>query len=98
MLVTGVNMSWNRQKSSLETMMVAVLKDKEALSLQEIVNEITKGNPEAFTGQSPRNSLYSIIYRRDKNRIGQGTQPLFLTEKVRREVIYSLNPKYKENQ
>lgn len=91
-------MSWNRQKSNLEVMMVGVLKVKKALSLQEIVDEIAKSNPNAFTGQTPRNSLYSIIYRRDRNRIEQGAQPLFLTEKVRSEVIYSLNPKYKEIQ
>lgn len=91
-------MSWNRQKSNLEIMMIAVLKEKKALSLLEVVDEIAKGNPEAFTGQTPRNSLYSIIYRRDKSRIEKGAQPLFLTEKVRSEMIYSLNPKYKEIQ
>jgi hypothetical protein len=90
-------MSWNRQKSHLEAMMVDVLVKKKALSLQEIVDEIDRVNPGAFTGHTPRNSLYSIIYRREKNRTEQGTQPLFLTDKIRREIIYSINPKYKEN-
>lgn len=91
-------MSWNRQRSNLETLMVEVLKKKKALSLQEIVNEIVRVSPEAFTGQTPRNSLYSIVYRRDKNRVDQGKQPLFLTEKIRSEIIYFINPKYIEIQ
>lgn len=84
-------MTWNRQKSDLEALMVEVLKRKNtALSLSEIVAEIEKLEPYAFTGQTPVNSLYSIIYRREKRRIKNGNQPLFLVEKDRNYSTYSL--------
>ena len=90
-------MTWNRQKSDLEAMMVDVLKKKKkALSLGEIVSEIERIEPSAFSGKTPTNSLYSIIYRREKRRIENGNQPLFLIEKDRNSSVYSLNPKCKE--
>ncbi|WP_312437301.1 HTH domain-containing protein [Achromobacter sp.] len=85
-------MSWNRQTSNLEGLMVAALKKKKALSLQEVVEAIQKKKPDVFTGKTPRNSLYSIIYRREKNRLERGNELLFMTERVRGEVVYSLNP------
>lgn len=90
-------MTWSRQKSDLEAMMVSVLKEREkALSLTEVVSEIEKFEPSAFTGQTPTNSLYSIIYRREKRRVEKGHEPLFLIEKDRNCSIYSLNPNNKE--
>ncbi len=90
-------MTWNRQKSDLEAMMVYVLKKKKkALSLGEVVGEIEKIEPNAFTGKTPTNSLYSIIYRREKRRVENGGQPFFLVEKDRNSSVYSLNPKCKE--
>lgn len=86
-------MVWNRQKSNLENLMVEVLKKKSGLSLQEIVNEILKIEPSIFTGETPRNSLYSIIYRREKARMENGIESLFLSEKCRSEILFSLNPK-----
>lgn len=89
-------MSWSRQTSNLESLMVATLKKRKVLSLPEIVQEILKGSPEAFTGQTPTNSLYSIVYRREKSRLENGQPALFLTEKVRNVLLYSLNPKNRE--
>ena len=90
-------MTWNRQKSDLEAMMVDVLKKKKkALSLGEVVGEIEKIEPNAFTGKTPTNSLYSIIYRREKRRVENGVQPFFLIAKDRNSSVYSLNPKCKE--
>ncbi|HHQ4579486.1 hypothetical protein ACP6EV_19775 [Aeromonas hydrophila] len=89
-------MTWNRQCSDLEAMMVKVLKKKKALSLSEVVSEIEKIEPNTFSGKTPTNSLYSIIYRREKRRIENGNQPLFLIEKDRNYSVYSLNPKHKE--
>ena len=89
-------MTWSRKKSDLEAMMVSVLqKKKKALSLGEVVSEIEKMEPNAFTGQTPTNSLYSVIYRREKRRIQNGDQPLFLVEKDRNSSVYSLNPKFR---
>lgn len=97
MLKKGQRMTWNRQKSDLETMMVEVLKKKKtALSLGEVVSEIEKIEPQSFTGKTPVNSLYSIIYRREKRRTANGNQKLFIVEKDRNYSVYSLNPKCKE--
>lgn len=90
-------MAWSRQTSQLEPMMVAVLKKKKKpLSLAEIVSEIAKIAPDRFTGDTPRNSLYSIIYRREKRREAMGHKPQFLQEKCRGEVLFSLNPDFQE--
>lgn len=84
-------MKWNRQRSDLEALMVEVLKKKKALSLGEIVSEIEKIDPHAFTGKTPTNSLYSIIYRREKRRIENGVKSIFIIEKDRNCSVYSLN-------
>lgn len=92
----GQHMTWSRRKSNLEAMMTEVLRDKKkSLSLGEIVSEIEKIYPNSFSGQTPTNSLYSIIYKREKRRIKNGNQPLFLIEKNRNSSIYSLNPNFK---
>jgi len=75
--------------------MVKILKKKNPLSLQEIVDEIMKRDETAFTGKTPRNSLYSIVYRNEKKRLEEKNQTLFLTNKERREIVYSINPNFK---
>lgn len=89
-------MRWDRRKSNLEELMVEILKKKKKpLTLLEVVDEISKTNPEVFTGKTPSKSLYSIIYRREKLRIEKGSQPMFLqitAQKARKETLYSLNP------
>lgn len=78
--------------------MVSVLKQrKKALSLNEVVEVITKTNPDVFTGKTPRNPLYSIIYRKEKSRIEKGEEPLFIKEEARNSVLYLLNPKRSSN-
>ena len=87
-------MGWNRQKSNLEELMVEILKKKKKpLTLLEVVDEISKVNPEVFTGKTPSKSLYSTIYRREKARIAKGNHPIFLQDSTRQETLYSLNPK-----
>lgn len=86
----------SRQRKDLEALMVEVLKKKKALSLGEVVYEIEKIEPHAFTGQTPTNSLYSIIYRRELRRVENGGQRLFLIEKERGSSVYSLNKNFKE--
>jgi len=75
--------------------MVKVLKKQGSLSLIEIVDEIIKDDCSAFTGKTPRNSLYSIVYRNEKKRLEQKNQTLFLTTKGKRGIVYSLNPEFK---
>ncbi len=85
-------MSWSRSKSEVEDLMVYVLKKKSSpMSLGEIVEEMKKLSPELLTGKTPKNSLYSILYRREKRRIDAGEKPVFKTTEERREVLYSLN-------
>ena len=85
-------MSWSRSKSEVEDLMVYVLKKKSSpMSLGEIVEEMKKLSPELLIGKTPKNSLYSILYRREKRRIDAGEKPVFKTTEERREVLYSLN-------
>ena len=85
-------MSWSRSKSEVEDLMVYVLKKKSSpMSLGEIVEEMKKLSPELLTGKTPKNSLYSILYRRENRRIDAGEKPVFKTTEERREVLYSLN-------
>jgi hypothetical protein len=93
-----VCMTWDRNNSALEPLMIAVLKKKKvALSLQEIVFEIQKSSPSIFTGSTPRNSLYSIVYRREKRRASLGKEALFNRQECRGEILYSINIKNSEN-
>ncbi|PMG87338.1 hypothetical protein BCU81_10585 [Vibrio breoganii] len=74
--------------------MVDVLAEsKQALTLDEIVSEILSRNPSALTGKTPRNSLYSVVYRREKRREERGLQALFNTTTRGGATYYSLNPK-----
>ena len=87
-------MSWNRNKSTSEQLMVDVLSEsKQALTLNEIVIEILSKNPSALTGKTPRNSLYSVVYRREKRRMDRGLHSLFNTTARGGATYYSLNPK-----
>ena len=90
-------MTWNRQTSELEPLMVEVLKRKRRpLSLREVVYEIAKVAPEQFTGSTPRNSLYSVIYRREKRRIALNQEVQFLRKSCRGEILFSINPKFQK--
>lgn len=87
-----IPMGWPRNKSGIEELMVEILKNKNSpMSLGEIVDEIKTLSPTALAGKTPRNSLYSIIYRREKRRVDAGENPLFKTFEERREVLYLLN-------
>lgn len=66
------------------------------LSLQVIVFEIAKIDPEAFTGKSPTSSLYSIVYRREKRRLAARQETQFICKVIRGGLVYSINPKYEE--
>lgn len=79
----------NRNKSTLELLMVNVLTEaKQALTLAEIVSKILESNPSALAGKTPRNSLYSVVYRREKRR----KVALFNTFTRGGSTYYSLNP------
>lgn len=85
-------MSWSRNKSDVEDLMVQILNRKKLpMSLGEIIDEIKTLSPTLLTGKTPRNSLYSIIYRREKRRVDAGEKPLFKTTEERREILYSIN-------
>lgn len=85
-------MSWSRLTSNAEELMVTILRKKRRpMSLNEIIEEIQAIDPTALTGRTPRNSLYSVVYRRERRRAEHGERPLFKTIVERREVLYSLN-------
>lgn len=85
-------MIWSRKRSDIEALMVEILIKRGApMSLYEIAEEIRRISPTSLSGQTPRKSLYSIIYRREKRRINEGKGLLFKTTEERREVLYSIN-------
>ena len=91
-------MSWNRSSSTTEQLMVEVLKEAEQpLLLEEVVSNIRSFYPDALTGKTPKNSLYSIIYRREKRRNKKGLPPLFITNVRGGATYYSINPEGMEH-
>ena len=87
-------MSRARNTSASEKLMVDVLRDaNQALTLDEIVEQILDRNPAAFVGKTPKKSLYSIVYRREKRREEQGIPALFKTLIRGGARYYSINPK-----
>jgi hypothetical protein len=85
-------MSYNRRKSYLEELMVQILQEaKEPLRLPEIAALIKASHPDAITGKTPANSLYSIIYRTEKRRTDRGEKTLFNKEYIKADCFYSLN-------
>jgi len=74
--------------------MVEVLMDtNQMLTLDEIVDLILAQNPAVLTGKTPKKSLYSVIYRREKSRKERGISPLFKINIRGGITCYSLNPK-----
>lgn len=90
-------MSWSRSTSASEQLMVEVLAESgQSLTLDEIVEQILLKNTNTLTGNTPKKSLYSVIYRREKRRKERGQTTLFLTNSRGGATYYSLNQKVKE--
>ena len=86
-------MSWDRNTSTSEQLMVEVLEDaKQALTLDEIVSAMQNRDPSVLTGKTPTKSLYSVVYRREKRRAERGLEALFTTTTRGGSTYYSLNP------
>lgn len=85
-------MSWSRQNSRLEVLLVEVLlKAHRPLTLKELVDRIQAIDSSAFGGTTPANSLYSLIVRREKRRQNIGLPPLIVRLKRQKLVCYQLN-------
>lgn len=85
-------MNWCRTSSLLEDYMVeALLKSKKPMTINEITSYITKNHPDAFRGKTPRNSLYSVIYRKEKRRQERGEHLLFKKENRDSVSYYRVN-------
>lgn len=84
-------MTWNRQKSQIESLVIEILKLKTALSLAQLVEEIQLRDKALLSGKTPKNSLYSIILRREQKRITCGGLPFFKVNRVGKNNLYSLN-------
>jgi len=88
-------MTWNRQKSQIESLVIEILKLKTSLSLVQLVEEIQLRDKNLLSGKTPKNSLYSIIIRREQKRIDCGGLPFFKVNRVGRNNFYSLNKEVK---
>jgi hypothetical protein len=85
-------MSWKRHRSSLEKHVVEVLEEvNRPMSLGEIAKEVRLRWPNELQGETPQNSLYSIIYRREKRRQQRGSKPVFNQLKIGGKVFYELH-------
>lgn len=79
-------------RSRAEELMVEILKRRKSpMTIAEIVDAILKQEPDALSGATPRNSMYSIVFRREKRRKENGLAPLFRTKSERGNVLYCLN-------
>lgn len=91
-----MKVTWSRRISRIEDLMIEVLKEhRNGLALHQIVEEIRNIEPDYLRGETPGNSLYSIVYRREKRRIDSGRQPLFEKYFEQRKALYKLNRKKK---
>jgi len=80
------------RNSKAEEFMLALLKKKkQPMSLNEIVEEIQKRDPSVFSGETPHNSLYSIIYKREAKRRIKSEKTLFRKIKNKRAILYIPN-------
>lgn len=80
--------------SNVELAMIDVLSDRrKPLTLNEIVEEIRQRDPNILSGKTPVNSLYSIIYRREKRRVESNESPLFSKKIEHGVVLYFLAKK-----
>ncbi len=71
---------------------IAVLRSaREPLTLDEVVEAVRRQDPTAFRGRSPRNSLYSMIFRRERRRREMGLPPLLDAVHRDRVVRYSVH-------
>jgi len=87
-------MTWARNTSATEQLMVdALRKAKKPLTLDEIANQILVRHPGVLTGKTPKKSLYSVIYRREKRREERGKPLLFITSIRGGATYYSINSK-----
>ena len=85
-------MTWDRHSSQLEKLLVEILEEADfALTLQEIAQKMEEKEPGIFTGKTPSNSLYSVIYRRENRRKQRGHEPLLRKVKEGRSVYYTLS-------
>lgn len=82
-------MTWSRQVNKLERLALDVLRTSEKpLSLREIVDAVNNVSPHAFSGKTPTNSLYSILYRSQKRRIDSNLPPILNVSKVEGKIFY----------
>jgi hypothetical protein len=85
-------MSSLKTRSRAEELMVEILKKRKTpMTLGEISDVILRQEPSVLAGATPRNSMYSIISRREKRRKGDRMPLMFKTTRERGSVLYQLN-------
>lgn len=85
-------MTWDRRHSKLESMMLDILKkSKKPMTIAQIVEVIQLREPNIFTGKTPNNSLFSIIYRNEIKRESLGQKTLFKKSKQGNSTFYTKN-------
>jgi len=76
-------------------MMIQILNlSKDPISLTQIAKEIELSDPTILSGKTPRSSLYSIVYRREKRRELAGISRLFSQQVIHKEIFFSLQSQH----
>ncbi len=84
-------------RSRAEQMMIRILRvTTNLVSLAQIAKEIELSDPTILTGKTPRSSLYSIVYRREKRREDAGLKRLFKQQVIHREIHFTLNSQHNQ--
>ncbi|MGG8470792.1 HTH domain-containing protein [Rahnella sp. PAMC25617] len=81
----------SRRRSDLEKAVIEVLKNsKKPLSMLQMVEKIQKKYPLLLTGQTPKNTLYAMIYKREKRRAMDSEAAIIIRHNEGRSVYYKL--------
>ncbi|KAA5951120.1 MULTISPECIES: HTH domain-containing protein [unclassified Pantoea] len=86
----------SRRRSDLEKIAIKILKrNKEPLSLLHLFEKIHQKYPLLLSGQTPQNTLYAMIYKREKRRVMDGEAAIFIRHNEGRSVYYTLTDNVK---
>ncbi len=82
-------------RSRAEEMMIQILRLSERpVALTQIAKKIELSDPTILSGKTPRSSLYSIVYRREKRRQNAGLKRLFSQQIIHREIYFILQSQH----
>lgn len=90
-------MGWSRYKSKIEVLAVeAILEFNGIASIDAIVEYIKIKDASILNSKTPKNSVYGVIYKREKRRKAIGAEKLFQSRLIDEHIYFSLSANYRE--